>query len=271
MTSLASSRSPCCGEQRGVARRLRRRGRAEGVGEPLHAADAQLQRLDQVLVLRSRSGPGGLSCSAGGEVLALLVARCRSSVDSRSDAFAPGVVSAFATAVPSVLGAVRDRRDLGHVALVLRRASTSTRTTGSAGRRRRGRATRTTIEREQAQDRASGRAPGRTAPAHARCRGRRGAAGGRATRTGPRSWPARPRRSRTGCRRRAGSMAGESTAFVRSERKCPGGTVEPGQCPRRRSRTTSSSAGTGRCAPWARAGWATSGSRATSGAASTSR
>ena len=149
----------------------------------------------------SRRKPGGLRCSAAVTFCRSCSATLRSFLASAS-ALTPGVISAFATAVPSscelwAIVPTLVQVVLGLVVLRRRRA----RLQEQAEEDQQGDDDRE--EREQAQRPASGRAAGRRRDAACRCRGPRGAAGARES-PGTRSLRARPRRNRIGCRRRAG-------------------------------------------------------------------
>ena len=172
-----------------------------------------------------------------------------------------------------VRGALRDRRGLAQVVVV-------------AGVLR-GRGARLQQQAEDHEQRRSGRrrarraggagsgsAVGRAAAA-AGCSCRRGGEACSAAAAAPLWWPVRPRRSRTGCRRPWGPWTPRAYRASRSEptrwRSRPAHGVSHSTCPKSPWRTTSSSAATGRSARSAPAAWATSGWRATSRRASTSR
>ena len=247
--------------------------RCERLREPVDAADPQLQRLDQLLVLRREAGRAGRGSAAASRSGAP-GRRSRGAWSTRSTRpSTPGVVSAFATAVPSSCELVRDRPQRRPCSSRTSRASTSTRTTGSASPKKTSSATRIAIS---ASRRRIGRqAARRAATAGAsRCRGRRGAAGAsaRAALATLVVAGSSSKKSNSMSSSRGSIQANLDHPFAGRRRKCPAQhRRNPMRVLGRRSRTSSSSAGTGRSARSAPAGWATSGSPATSRAVSTSR
>ena len=184
------------------------------VGEAADAAHAQLERLDEVPVLVAQP-PRRVEVLGGGDVLLLLAGDAAAGADRSARPTGPAS-SARSQRLAVRARLRRDRADVVHV--VARTTScfdepaqdwiSSAKTS-----------TRKTTKHDEA--RAAARAAPRRAAARARRRGAAGTPAPRqrapATAAPPRS-PARPRRSRTGCRRRAGPSYAESTD-VRSSGK----------------------------------------------------
>ena len=120
------------GEDRRVVRRLRRRGRRE---RRRRAPATPLTRscsasIDLLVLVAERAGR--VQSAAAAATFWRSCSAIPASFVVRPVAFAPGVVSAFATAAPSSSELCAIVADLRHVVLVRGRASTSPRTTGAA-------------------------------------------------------------------------------------------------------------------------------------------
>ena len=274
--SLATSRLACSASSAASLERLvvvaLRARRLERVGEADERRSRAAASASTRCAVLGAQPPGRVELLRRGDVLLLLLRRCRGASCSICGAETPGVVST--------------RREPLAV-----RASTASRSS-----RRRPCSSRTSpcfdepahdwirsakTQHDDDRDRDERRAGAAAAPSRAAARAtarrrrrstRRAAAGARARSARVSPVAARPRRSRTRCRRRAWSIRGRIyRTSVRRGKEFSSARSRSGGCPRPPSRRSSSSDGTGRCGRSARAGWVTSGSRATSRAASTSR
>ena len=275
-TSLARGGSACAASSARVSARRRRSSTLavclNVVGEAGEAADAELRARRRGAPFSARSRPGASRSCARVRRSAAPARRCCGASSRSASACSPGVVSDVASRLPFAVDCVAIWLDVAPCSSRTRPCATSRRTIDQHARR----GARRRPRRRRA--RAGG------AAASSPCGGPTdGAAPVAAPAAAPRH--AHARRLRL-ARRRLVLEEVELDVVVAlasitwpnlpvdafgGQRTSPRREVEAEGVVGRPRAASSSSDGTGPCGRSARAGWATSGSRATSGAASTSR